>query len=103
MYSLSLRKLLPITRQFVTYEGSLTQPACFETVQWIILNKPIYLSSNQLEQLRSFQSKLWDNYRPIQATNFRTIRTNIVNHRLLENYRFKVRCEKVMKREKKSS
>ncbi|UXI22312.1 FCH and double SH3 domains protein 2-like [Sarcoptes scabiei] len=93
MYSLSLRKLLPITRQFVTYEGSLTQPACFETVQWIILNKPIYLSSNQLEQLRSFQSKLWDNYRPIQAPNFRTIRTNIVNHRLIENYRFKYQLD----------
>lgn len=36
--------LLPDTRYFVTYDGSLTIPGCHESVIWLILNKPMYIS-----------------------------------------------------------
>ena len=68
-------------RQYIAYEGSLTQPACYETVQWIILNKPIYMTSHLFHSLRqSMQnegSHGADNYRPIQRVNGRSVRTNI--------------------------
>ena len=70
-----------LRRQYLTYDGSLTQPACHETVQWIILNKPIYITSNFFNALKmSFsnnQSQSEDNYRPVQKLNLRPIRTNI--------------------------
>lgn len=89
---LYLKELLPDIKQYVTYEGSLTQPACFETVRWIILNKPLYVSGHQLHLLRTSLKGdgLQDNFRPIQEINHRTILTNIVNHRLVKNFRLKV-------------
>lgn len=89
---LYLKELLPDVKQYVTYEGSLTQPACFETVRWIILNKPLYVSGHQLHLLRTSLKGdgLQDNFRPIQEINHRTIFTNIVNHQLAKNYRSKV-------------
>lgn len=41
---LNLSALMGDTDQFVTYEGSLTQPSCHETVTWLILNRPLYIS-----------------------------------------------------------
>lgn len=78
---INIRELLPDLRHYLTYEGSLTQPACFETVQWVVLNRPIYLSANQLHQLRTSLKGdgHQDNFRPVQELNHRTIRTNIDN------------------------
>lgn len=45
---LSIRGLLPDTEQFMTYEGSTTSPACHETVTWIVANKPIYITKQQV-------------------------------------------------------
>lgn len=42
--NLNLSELLPETSQFVAYEGSLTQPGCHESVIWLVLNRPIYIS-----------------------------------------------------------
>ena len=39
-----LDELLPATSDYVTYDGSLTQPGCQETVTWLLLNKPIYVT-----------------------------------------------------------
>jgi hypothetical protein len=36
--------LLPQTAHFVTYDGSLTYPGCHETVTWIVMNKPIFIT-----------------------------------------------------------
>jgi carbonic anhydrase len=45
---LSIRGLLPETDYYMTYDGSTTMPACHETVTWIILNKPIYITKQQV-------------------------------------------------------
>jgi len=40
----SVYKLLPATSDYITYDGSMTQPGCQETVTWIVVNKPLYIS-----------------------------------------------------------
>lgn len=44
----AVRDLLPDTKHYMTYEGSITMPACHETTTWIILNKPIYITKQQV-------------------------------------------------------
>lgn len=43
-----VRDLLPDTMHYMTYDGSTTMPACHETTTWIILNKPIYITKQQV-------------------------------------------------------
>jgi len=76
-----MSELLPTLKYYITYEGSLTQPACYETVQWILLNKPIYMSSHQFHLLRHSMRNdgHGDNYRPAQPLNYRSLRSNIHN------------------------
>ena len=49
--SLSIFSLLPSLHHFMTYDGSMTTPGCFETVTWIILNKPLNLSRQDVRTL----------------------------------------------------
>lgn len=44
----AVRGLLPDTEHYMTYDGSTTMPACHETTTWIILNKPIYITKQQV-------------------------------------------------------
>lgn len=82
---ISLLSLLPDIKNYITYEGSFTQPGCYETVTWIILNRPIVLNHKQLEALRNLRQRyanhprvfMADNRRPIMPLNRRTLRTNI--------------------------
>ncbi|KAL4226728.1 Carbonic anhydrase-related protein 10 [Mactra antiquata] len=80
---LPLHVLLPQTTQYITYEGSLTQPQCQETVTWIIFNKPIYITNEQLLMLRGINKHggghllIFGNIRPSQQVYNRLIRTNI--------------------------
>ncbi|KAL7075868.1 hypothetical protein ACQ4LE_005073 [Meloidogyne hapla] len=96
--------LLPHTDYFISYEGSLTFPGCYETVTWVIFNSPIYITAEDLnlwsELLQSekpseintnlkkkneaddslFSSPpitLSSNFRPLKAQNGRMLRTNI--------------------------
>ena len=48
---LSIVDLLPRTDQFVTYSGSLTSPPCQESVTWVVPNKPVYMTLQQLNHL----------------------------------------------------
>lgn len=50
---LSLRDLMPDTQYYMTYEGSTTMPGCYETVTWIIMNKPIYVTKQQVGSHRN--------------------------------------------------
>jgi len=85
MTSLSLTSLIPITSQFITYEGSLTQPGCQESVTWIVPNKPVYITAELLQLLSTLmqgtsddpRAPLAGNIRPSQASNGRVVRTNI--------------------------
>ncbi|XP_043275511.1 carbonic anhydrase-related protein 10 isoform X2 [Venturia canescens] len=79
-----VRELLPDTNSYMTYDGSTTMPACHETTTWIILNKPIYITKQQLHALRDLvqgpldpKTPLGNNYRPPQSLHHRPVRTNI--------------------------
>lgn len=82
---ISLRSLLPNTDAFMTYEGSTTHPGCWESTVWIILNKPIYITKQELYALRRLmqgseqtpKAPLGNNARPLQPLHHRTVRTNI--------------------------
>lgn len=81
---LLLADIIPKTEHYMTYEGSLTQPGCQETVTWIVLNKPIYVTKGQMRHLRMLNQEetpgsilLGNNIRPVMPLNRRTIRTNI--------------------------
>lgn len=73
----SIQNFLPESTFFMTYEGSLTQPSCSENVEWIILNKPIYVTDHQLTHMKSHLEALGNNFRPLQTLLNRCIRTNI--------------------------
>lgn len=47
---LSVKGLLPGTENYMTYDGSLTQPPCHETVTWVVVNKPIYITKQQVRE-----------------------------------------------------
>lgn len=80
-----VRGLLPDTKYYMTYDGSTTMPACHETTTWIILNKPIYITKQQLLALRQLMqgdkkqpvAPLGNNFRPPQPLHHRPVRTNI--------------------------
>ena len=83
MSSLNIAALLPSTEHYMTYEGSFTQPGCWEGVTWIVLNKPVYLSRADLAVLRTLmqgdtedrpKAPLAPNVRPLQEINGRSIR-----------------------------
>ncbi|PIO27241.1 hypothetical protein AB205_0079680, partial [Aquarana catesbeiana] len=82
---LNIEELYPETASFITYDGSMTIPPCYETASWIIMNKPIYITRMQMHSLRLLSqnqpsqifSSMSDNYRPVQPLNNRCIRTNI--------------------------
>ncbi|KAK8374041.1 hypothetical protein O3P69_020941 [Scylla paramamosain] len=83
--SLVVHALLPNTVHYLTYEGSLTEPACHESVTWIIPNKPLYINVAMMHRLRRLRqgnhtlanAPLSNNFRPQQEFNHRTVRTNI--------------------------
>jgi carbonic anhydrase len=52
IHGVNLQELMPNTLHFMTYEGSATYPGCWETVTWILLNKPIYITAQDLFGLR---------------------------------------------------
>ncbi|XP_052873571.1 carbonic anhydrase-related protein 10 [Anopheles cruzii] len=82
---ISVRDLLPDTEHYMTYEGSTTAPACHETVTWLVMNKPIYITKQQLHALRRLmqggpdhpKAPLGNNFRPPQPLLHRPVRTNI--------------------------
>ena len=63
--------LLPPTREYFAYSGSLTTPPCSEGVKWIVLKKPIEASA---EQIARFKERFGpDTNRPVQPRNARLI------------------------------
>ena len=60
--ALSLATLLPQSRTFYTYQGSLTTPPCSEIVRWLLLDTPIELSAAQIEAFAAIHQ---GNARPV--------------------------------------
>lgn len=74
--------------QYITYDGSLTQPPCSENVIWLIGNKPLYISTLQMQLLRNSDvhgANVGYNFRPIQSVYKRSLRTNIQFNNLKVN------------------
>lgn len=63
--------LLPPTRDYFSYGGSLTTPPCSEGVKWLVLKTPIEASA---DQIAVFKSRVGDaTNRPVQPHNARLI------------------------------
>jgi carbonic anhydrase len=69
--TIDLNQILPASRQYYTYMGSLTTPPCTEGVLWIVFKQPIQLSQDQI----SIFSRMYPlNARPIQNSAGRLIK-----------------------------
>jgi carbonic anhydrase len=69
--SIDVAQLLPESRSYYTYMGSLTTPPCSEGVLWLVLKQPQQLSA---EQLAIFARLYPNNARPIQPGFSRLIK-----------------------------
>jgi carbonic anhydrase len=65
-------ELLPSSRAYYRYQGSLTTPPCSEGVTWLVLKEPVELSKAQIE---AFRSVMDGNSRPVQPLNGRRLST----------------------------
>ncbi|HXI10738.1 MAG TPA: carbonic anhydrase family protein [Thermodesulfobacteriota bacterium] len=63
--------LLPASKAYFTYSGSLTTPPCSEGVTWLVLKTPVQLSE---AQINAFMGVHKGNNRPVQPLNSRKIR-----------------------------
>ena len=68
--SVNVGELLPASRGYYTFAGSLTTPPCSEGVQWFVLETPVEISPGQLA---AFARLYPNNARPTQAANGRKI------------------------------
>lgn len=71
---LELDRLLPESRTYYTYMGSLTTPPCTEGVLWIVMKTPVPIS---VEQVAVFSRLYPMNARPVQASNGRFIKESM--------------------------
>jgi len=63
--------LLPASRNYYTYMGSLTTPPCTEGVLWLVMKQPVQVS---MEQINIFSRFYRNNARPIQAPAGRIVK-----------------------------
>ncbi|XP_075231726.1 putative carbonic anhydrase 3 [Lycorma delicatula] len=66
----------PISHDYYTYYGSLTNPPCTENILWVIFPEPIGISSRQIDYLRKLhgdEGRISINSRPVQPLNNREI------------------------------
>ncbi|MDD9174771.1 carbonic anhydrase family protein [Aliivibrio finisterrensis] len=67
---LRLIDLLPSDQAYYRFNGSLTTPPCTEGVTWLVMKKPITISTEQLTQFRTLYK---GNNRPVQSINARPV------------------------------
>jgi carbonic anhydrase len=63
--------MLPTSRNYYTYMGSLTTPPCTEGVLWLVMKQPVQVSNEQIAIFSRFYS---NNARPIQSQSGRVIK-----------------------------
>lgn len=67
---LDLAQMLPESKGYFTFAGSLTTPPCNENVGWIVLSQPIKVPRASIDR---FKQVLKANNRPVQPLNGRVI------------------------------
>lgn len=68
---LAAMQLMPRSREYYRFSGSLTTPPCSEGVNWLVLKNPITASAAQIEKLHTAFGP--SNARPVQPLNARVI------------------------------
>ena len=68
--TIDLKDLLPLSKAYYRYKGSLTASPCTEGVEWLVLKEPITLSG---EQLSAWKKRFADNARVPQPLNGRIV------------------------------
>ena len=63
--------LLPASRDYYRYEGSLTTPPCSEGVRWFVLKHPVTASAAQISRLAAVLGH--PNNRPVQPIGARVV------------------------------
>ncbi|MCK4743697.1 MAG: carbonic anhydrase [Sulfuriflexus sp.] len=71
--TLNVAELLPSNHSYYNYSGSLTTPPCSEGVNWMVLQTPVEVSTEQVAAFTSIFSK---SVRPVQPGNGRLIHAN---------------------------
>ena len=71
---IDLNLMLPETRMYYTYMGSLTTPPCSEDVLWLVMKQPASLSRDQLGIFSRLYS---NNARPVQPLGGRLIKEGL--------------------------
>jgi carbonic anhydrase len=69
--TIDLEALLPTSRNYYAYMGSLTTPPCTEGVLWLVMKQPVQVSQQQVD---IFSRLYRNNARPVQPTNGRLIK-----------------------------
>lgn len=77
--SVNAKDVLPRSKSYYTYSGSLTTPPCSEGVRWIVLKEPIFVSQQAIDRLHEIISNFPhyegfpDNNRLVRPLNGRVI------------------------------
>lgn len=72
--SVNLADVLPASRGYYTFPGSLTTPPCSEGVTWFVLKTPVEMSE---QQIKLIDDRYPDNARPVQPLNDRVVRETL--------------------------
>ncbi len=69
--SINVMNMLPVNKDYYSWEGSLTTPPCTEGVKWMLLKEPVTISEDQVKKLQMVMHG--GNNRPVQPLYGRTI------------------------------
>ncbi|XP_046369686.2 carbonic anhydrase 2-like [Haliotis rufescens] len=70
-FSVDVRQLFPWQKDFYAYHGSLTTPPCSESVRWMVMKDPVFISRDKLLILQS--SRMSDGSYLGQHSNVRPV------------------------------
>ena len=68
---ISVEGLLPASRDYYRFNGSLTTPPCSEGVRWYVMKQPLTVSTEQVKQFMRIMHH--PNNRPVQRVNARLL------------------------------
>ncbi|MGL5197991.1 MAG: carbonic anhydrase family protein, partial [Aeromonas veronii] len=68
---LSAEQLLPESRDYYRFSGSLTTPPCSEGVRWLVMKLPVEVSQAQIDAFKAVMHH--PNNRPVQPLNGRVV------------------------------